>query len=191
MQLGLSGNNNDLYRNSSGAVFPYNISNIVSITGTNASPGYYYFFYDWEIQKNACESNIFSVDAIIFPEYSTTQNIIICSGDSVQVGSNSYTAAGSYIDTLVTVFGCDSLILSNISTGNNNIYMNNIDICFGQQYSVGNSIYSQSGAYTDTLQSNGCDSIINTNLNIDNVILNNQYFTICDGDSVLINNYYY
>ncbi len=191
MQLGLSGNNNDLYRNSSGALFPYQISNIISITGTNASPGYYYFFYDWEIQKNSCESNIFSVDAIIFPEYSTTQNIIICSGDSVQVGSNTYTTAGSYIDTLVTFFGCDSLISSNISTGNNNVYTNNIDICFGQQYFVGNSIYSQSGTYTDTLQSNGCDSIINTNLNIDNVILNNQYFTVCDGDSVLINNNYY
>ncbi len=48
--------NVDLYRNSSGAVFPYTSSSI-NITGTNASiPGYYYFFYNWVYSEITCNT---------------------------------------------------------------------------------------------------------------------------------------
>ena len=48
MQLGILGTDNDMFRNSSGAVFPYNINDIVSITGTNA-PIEYYIFYRYTV----------------------------------------------------------------------------------------------------------------------------------------------
>jgi len=55
-ELGIQGNV-DLYRNNSGAVFPYTLGGLVSITGTNAGdPDYYYFFYDWELQEPPCKS---------------------------------------------------------------------------------------------------------------------------------------
>ena len=42
MQLGISNGNSDLYRNDAGAIYPYNIGSVMSITGTSAgSPGYY------------------------------------------------------------------------------------------------------------------------------------------------------
>ena len=35
--------------------FPYNLGDLVSITGANTgSPTYYYYFYDWEVQGEAC-----------------------------------------------------------------------------------------------------------------------------------------
>ena len=47
LQLGVSANNSGLYRNNSGAIYPYDIGGILSITGSSASsPGYYYFYYD-------------------------------------------------------------------------------------------------------------------------------------------------
>ncbi|MBX7241482.1 MAG: M4 family metallopeptidase [Bacteroidia bacterium] len=46
-----------LYRNSAGAVFPYNAGGLVSITGTDATAaGYYYFFYDWNVVGEDCQS---------------------------------------------------------------------------------------------------------------------------------------
>ena len=46
----------DLYRNSSGAVYPIN-SSYVNITGSNAgSPGYYYFFYNWTYTEITCNT---------------------------------------------------------------------------------------------------------------------------------------
>lgn len=45
----------DLYRHNSGLNYPYTISDVVSITRSNASnpTGFYYFFYDWEIEYNS------------------------------------------------------------------------------------------------------------------------------------------
>ena len=56
LQLGISANNSGLYRNSTGANYPYNIGNMISITGSSASqPGYYYFYYNLEIEAKCIE----------------------------------------------------------------------------------------------------------------------------------------
>ena len=191
MQLGLDGNNNDMFRNSSGAQFPYDISNIISITGTNASAGYYYFFYDWEIQKAACATNVMPVEAIIHPEYSTTQNIDLCNGGSVTVGNNTYNSTGVYTDVFTTTNGCDSTIITDLTVGNTSVTTNNINICQGEYYSIGSSIYTQTGQYTDTLSNGLCDSIVNTNLMVHSVLTNQLNPTICMGDSILISGQYY
>lgn len=40
----------DLYRNNGGVAYPYNdASGAVSITGSSAGAGFYYYFYDWQI----------------------------------------------------------------------------------------------------------------------------------------------
>jgi len=53
LQLGVSSGaltNSGLYRNSNGAIYPYNIGSAISITGSSAaSAGYYYFFYNIEV----------------------------------------------------------------------------------------------------------------------------------------------
>lgn len=58
--------NPNLYRNSAGAVFPYNIGSYASITGTDAgSPGYYYFFYDWKIVGEDCASPLLPINVTV------------------------------------------------------------------------------------------------------------------------------
>ena len=64
MQLGISNGNSDLYRNDAGAIYPYNIGSIMSITGTSAgSPGYYYFYYDIEVEV-PCDNTVSNIDNI-------------------------------------------------------------------------------------------------------------------------------
>jgi hypothetical protein len=46
----------NLYRNNAGAVFPYQIPGLVSITGSSAGGAFYYYFYDWEVVKDPCIS---------------------------------------------------------------------------------------------------------------------------------------
>ncbi len=48
----------NLYRNNSGANYPYTFPGMLTITGNTAtsSAGYYYFFYDWEIKGPSCIS---------------------------------------------------------------------------------------------------------------------------------------
>lgn len=54
----------NLFKNTSGATYPYNISNLVSITGSN-NPGEYPYFYRWQVQELPCESDFSVISAII------------------------------------------------------------------------------------------------------------------------------
>jgi PKD repeat protein len=65
LQLGTAGGaTNNLYRNSSGAAYPYDIPGTVSITGNSAgNPAYYYYFYDWQISStcNSARTPVYAV----------------------------------------------------------------------------------------------------------------------------------
>jgi PKD repeat protein len=52
----IGGSQMNLYRNNAGAVFPYQIPGLISITGSSAGGAYYYYFYDWEVVKDPCVS---------------------------------------------------------------------------------------------------------------------------------------
>lgn len=63
----LYGSNPNLYRNSSGANYPYTAAGLVEIKRSTAGGAnaldYYYFFYDWEVQEDGCRSFRSSVTA--------------------------------------------------------------------------------------------------------------------------------
>ena len=72
----------NLWRNNTGVNWPYNIENIVSITGTNAgNANYYYYFYNWEIYYgDECISARTPVTATIneIPDVDAPENVIAC-----------------------------------------------------------------------------------------------------------------
>ena len=191
LQLGVNAANADLFRTSSGAVFPYSISDIVSITGTDASAGYYYFFYDWEVQTEACVSGIAIVDAVINSSFTSNQSISICYGDSVLVGGNYYAVTGNYTDSLTTNYGCDSIINTQLVVSQSVSLNQQINICEGTVFQVGNNIYNTSGIYIDSINFGNCDSIITTNLLVLNSYQDTLNYSICSGDNILINNTIY
>lgn len=94
----IGGVNMDLFRNNGSAVYPYSFPGLVSITGSNANAdGFYYFFYDLEIQEAPCYSNRVPVQAIISAgtgpnaQFAFTQ-----SGPFVQFNNQSSASATSY-----------------------------------------------------------------------------------------------
>jgi len=64
-QTSFSFDSPELQRSNAGMVFPYDISGVVSITGS--STGYYYYFYDWEVElpPTVCSSARIPVQAIM------------------------------------------------------------------------------------------------------------------------------
>ena len=49
--------NNGFWRETTDASFPYNIANVMSITGNTASDAvHYYYFYNWQVQQTPCTS---------------------------------------------------------------------------------------------------------------------------------------
>lgn len=66
-------------------------------------------------------SNINGCDSIVFTNLNVlvnstfSQTLTINEGESVQVGNNIYKSAGTYIDTLMAINGCDSVVTTNLT----------------------------------------------------------------------------
>jgi uncharacterized protein (TIGR02145 family) len=119
---------------------------------------------------NDSKSSGFSVRCLKDIECSdVTMNIdtTICNGQSLIVGTNTYTESGTYIDTLQTSLGCDSIVTTNLVVNPAFNFTHNISINEGDVYTVGSTAYTSTGTYVEHLQSvSGCDSTITTNLSV-------------------------
>lgn len=111
----------------------------------------------------------------------------ICEADTFYFNNQTYFQSGIYFDTLQATSGCDSILKLHLTVNPKSYFQQNISICEGDFYPIGNSKYTQSGTYKDTLSNNlGCDSIVTTLLSIDTLPLNEQHITICEGGSYSI-----
>lgn len=79
--LRLAGSNitsSGLYRNNNSAAYPYEIEDLVSITGASAGASYYYFFYDWELltTNSTCGSAMVPIDAVVETCAGISENLV-------------------------------------------------------------------------------------------------------------------
>lgn len=151
-------------------------------SNTYSSTGIY---KDTLITVNDCDSIVTTY--ISFLTKLSSQSISICLGQSITVGNHNYTTNGTYLDTLASANGCDSIVTTNLTVKSNSTFTQSPSICNGQSFTAGTHTYTNSGTYTDTLTaSNGCDSIITTNLTVLSGNSFSQSFSICNGQSVTV-----
>lgn len=140
------------------------------------------------VNYNGCTDAFHSTYHLsLFDEVSQT----LCDRVPVQVGTNVYTTAGIYTDTLTNSLGCDSIVHTTLLSIPQNIQTNNISICYGDQYGVGTNTYTLPGIYKDsTINRYGCFDITVTNLTV-NGIPDTLIRTICEGDMITHGNSVY
>jgi gliding motility-associated-like protein len=133
---------------------------------------------------SGCDS-IITLNLTVLPPLSITQNLTICQGDAVKVGTKKYTQTGNYTDVFKSISGCDSTVITNLTVILRVKNTQNATICAGEAFRVGNNNYTKTGIFSDTIQySWGCDSLIlTTNLTVNPVPTKNQKATICQGDA--------
>lgn len=88
-----------LYRNNSGSSYPYNIGNMISITGNSAGNlNNYYYFYNWEVKGPDCISVRVPSTAIVNtpPVANAGQDIQISTGTSAQLNGTASNGSGNY-----------------------------------------------------------------------------------------------
>ncbi|MCB9285484.1 MAG: gliding motility-associated C-terminal domain-containing protein [Lewinellaceae bacterium] len=91
----------------------------------------------------------------------------VCFGGTFPVGDSLYAASGNYTTLLENMHGCDSLVFLDL-TVLDEIETFLVDtICQGENYAVGDSLFSETGAYSVLLQSQpGCDSTVFLDLTV-------------------------
>jgi gliding motility-associated-like protein len=129
-----------------------------------------------------CDS-VLITDLSIKTTATRTQNIARCAGQSITVGTKTYTQTGIYRDTFRTVSGCDSIVITDLTIHNVSVKNQDLRICTGESVRVGAKIYTTPGIFKDTLQNVwGCDSIITTNLTVLPPLSFSQNVRLCEGD---------
>ena len=111
----------------------------------------------------------------------------LCPGDTVYIADRKFTVPGEYEVILENAAqnGCDSVVNLTINPlFPTSVFMEH-QICVGDTFKVGDSDYTESGVYEDTLvAANGCDSIVTLALTVTNSIIASQNLLVCFGDTV-------
>ena len=136
---------------------------------------------------SGCDSLITTINLTVQNAIIRSSNVSICSAQTYTLPSGKIVnTSGTYVDTIKSILGCDSVVRSVILTvftpGLANI---NASVCAGQAYKLpsGRSV-TASGIYKDTLRAvAACDSFITTvNLQVLTVSFVNKKATVCQGD---------
>jgi Zn-dependent metalloprotease len=101
-QLGLTtGSTANLFRTNTGVSYPYNIGGCIDLKNSSAGTGFYYWFYNWQIQKDPCTSGIIPVNVTVNQNPTTSLSVStpsICP-DNSPVQLNGLPSGGIYSGT--------------------------------------------------------------------------------------------
>lgn len=92
-----------------------------------------------------------------------------CTSYQSPSGNYTWTASGTYQDTIPNSTGCDSVLTINLTVNQASNSALTTSACGSYTSPSGNQVWTASGTYMDTLQNSiGCDSLITVNLTIYN-----------------------
>ena len=119
--------------------------------------------------------------------YLISHDTSICFGDSVYLQDEWQKESGVYSDSMITVYGCDSILQTNLAVRDTFLVYQQIEICEGDSVFLQGEWRTQTGTYTDIFQSQlACDSTVVTGLTVSAVIHTNMESSICMGDSIFL-----
>lgn len=102
------------------------------------------------------------------PIYKKSQTKTLCEGESFEIGIHSYFESGTYIDSLTSIEGWDSVVTTQLIVNPSYDIALNKTIKSNETFTVGSQTFSQSGTYLINLQTlMGCDSVITLQLTVE------------------------
>ncbi len=121
-------------------------------------------YNDTLISAAGCDS-IIQINVTEYQPFTENLTLNICNNDSVFLQGQWRKTAGTYVDSLLSVNGCDSIVTTKLFVNNSSQHKVFDTICQGEIIFIGGSHQSTAGNYFDTLtNSAGCDSILETEL---------------------------
>ncbi len=133
-----------------------------------------------------CDSVVrYAIDTL--PRVWTRVDVGLCPGDSAWLGGTWFSGPGSYVDTLASAAGCDSVVYGSVFVHPVPVVNATASVCVGDSAFLGGAWQTGSGTYVDTLVSAvGCDSIVRTALSVLPTASSFPDRLICGGDSLFV-----
>ena len=145
-------------------------------------------YYDTLRSVNGCDSVIRFI-VTVMPAYMFSDTVTLCPNESYNFRGRIITVPGTYQDTLKTVScNCDSIYQVVIRSA---VLFHQIDydtVCGNGTYHWRNRYYQRTGIYFDSLvSSNGCDSVYELRLTMNDVPITTIHREICMGSALVFN----
>jgi gliding motility-associated-like protein len=138
-------------------------------------------YVDTLISQAGCDS-IATLILNVNPVLTSTDSVTVCANSLPYIwNGNSYNAAGTYVDTLVSQTGCDSIATLVLNVNPVLTSTQTVSVCANAlPYTWNGNSYNAAGTYADTLTSQtGCDSIATLVLNVNTVLTSTQTVSVC------------
>ncbi len=133
-----------------------------------------------------CDS-IVTITINFFDEFEYSEDLNICEGDSLFLAGEYQTTSGTYIDSLQSVHGCDSILTYVLDVHPTYLDSDTVTICEGETYSINGVPESTSGIYEEVNTTlHGCDSIISTELIVIPSGDSLQIVNLCEGETYFV-----
>ncbi|MCB0667015.1 MAG: gliding motility-associated C-terminal domain-containing protein, partial [Saprospiraceae bacterium] len=140
---------------------------------------------------DGCDS-IQILTVTVLPILRTDLQIVICEDEVYDFNGVELNVTGTYVDTLVSSIGCDSVINLDLVVNEITYGSESIEICDGDIYDFNGAPLTSTGTYVDTLTNSvGCDSIVTLELIVHETYNTVLEYTICDGDSIEVAGKFY
>ena len=138
---------------------------------------------------NGCDS-IVTLTLTVNPVENTNLSAAICEGSVYTENGFNVSEAGTHTLNLQTINGCDSIVTLTLTVNPVANTTLSAAICEGSTYTENGFNESETGIYTQNLQTvNGCDSIVTLNLTVSTVINNDITAAICEGSTYTENGF--
>ena len=131
-----------------------------------------------------CDS-IHTIHIIQLEAVNTSEEMIICEGETAIIFEEPQTEAGLYTETFDAANGCDSVHQIELIVLENSESSMNFTICEGESADIFGEIVSEAGIYTETFQAaNGCDSLVSIELIVnENPVVEAITLPSCTGEA--------
>lgn len=138
-------------------------------------------FTDTLSSQAGCDS-VITINLLVTPPVLDTIDITVCFGDTYTLGTSTYSASGTYSDTLSTAGGCDSVVTLNLVVSPQISSTVNTSICQGDTYTLGTQSLTTAGNYQEVFTAaDGCDSTVSLNLVVHPIYVGNFDTALCAG----------
>lgn len=145
------------------------------------------------ISGGACSED--TVFTFVFPKVGTTRDTmdaIVCAGESYLFNGRHYFGSGIYSDTLISMYGCDSILTLNLTVlpKQDDVMLEDEYICSDEVFIFNGDTITESGTYTATYEDiNGCDSVVKVRVYVQQALhlsFDSLYVACADDERIVI-----
>ena len=140
-------------------------------------------YHDTLSSSQGCDSMV-ATTLTVYLSAAIQASAAICAGDSILLAGSYQHSSGTYIDSLTTANGCDSVVTTVLVVYPGYAEADTLYLCNGDSVLLDGSWQSTAGSCVNTLQTgNGCDSVVTTVLLLHPTYNVQHSVALCDGDS--------